>query len=244
MWRLGCGGERWGPSPVCTGVQTMDCTWRVTGESAPPSGKGSLCSVCPFIFWVHLVSYGVLVPWPRMETWLLAVKGHWSTREFWDPLSFPVCAAGCMRVGWTGRDMGSPVKWGSSTGTCTALKAICPLIIDLSWEVKSWDVSRKWKLGEDCTVFPWGRGCSVKADKCIDLWQAWWATWAVWLVGNSQITSIHDDLCLHGVGFRGPRTQSPTPEEVPGKLYNLGEGQVPYLRGECGECGWAWPQPL
>ena len=49
--------------------------------------------------------------------------------------------------------------------------------------------------------------------------------------------SIHGDLGLHGVGFRGPRIQSPTPEAEPGKLYKLGEGQVPYPRGECGGVG-------
>ena len=43
-WRLGCGVERWEPSSVCTGVQTVDCTCRSHGSQSHPLGKGSLCS--------------------------------------------------------------------------------------------------------------------------------------------------------------------------------------------------------
>jgi len=43
-WRLGCGVERWEPSSVCTGVQTVDRTCRSHGSQSHPLGKGSLCS--------------------------------------------------------------------------------------------------------------------------------------------------------------------------------------------------------
>lgn len=63
------------------------------------------------------------------------------------------------------------IKWEKSTGiiTCTSLKAFCTFVVDLSYEVKCWAVGSKLKLGQDFTMFHWGRGFSIEAYKCITL---------------------------------------------------------------------------